>query len=291
MAGAKKVHLLTLGWERLPKAWSIHGWDPDDYIVEPVPGVLVETDSGYVLLDTGFNPALIRDPALYSRFHGNNVNIAAILPPGDEDPLLVGLERLGLEPKDVTAVVISHLHNDHGGGLRHFSGGTPIYIQQRELDFGFLPHPKPERHGTFRINYDDPTLNFVALKGDETDSDSRLFPGIEVVPTFGHTPGHQSIVVEFDQKCGGGGFVFAFDAGDLRENFTNDWPIGGTVDCDPALTLIHIKRLKEIAIEKGFVLVPGHDPVVWPRLSDELDHAGNVFPSLLSTERLFDDPS
>jgi glyoxylase-like metal-dependent hydrolase (beta-lactamase superfamily II) len=69
---------------------------------------------------------------------------------------------------------------------------------------------------------------------------------------------------------GGGGFVFAFDAADLTENIEHELPIGATVGVDPAETVEQIRKLKRIARERGYRLVPGHDPVVWPALTSEL---------------------
>ena len=64
----RRIILLTLGWEELPKSVSVYGAPEDQRLREPVPGVLLQTDGGWVLLDTGFNTALVRDPALYRRF-------------------------------------------------------------------------------------------------------------------------------------------------------------------------------------------------------------------------------
>ena len=75
--------LLTLGWEDLPKSVSVEGASEQEWMREPVPGVLLQCDGGWVLLDTGFNTALIRDPALYRRFHGDPA-IQPVLPgPGE----------------------------------------------------------------------------------------------------------------------------------------------------------------------------------------------------------------
>src|SRR5258707_8709281 len=63
----RRIVLLTLGWEELPKSVSVYGAPPEERMREPVPGVLLQTDGGWLLLDTGFNTALIRDPALYRR--------------------------------------------------------------------------------------------------------------------------------------------------------------------------------------------------------------------------------
>lgn len=83
------------------------------------------------------------------------------------------------------------------------------------------------------------------------------------VLTAGHTPGHQSFVVDL---ADGGGFVFAFDAADLTENIEHERAIGASIGVDPARTVEPIRRLKSIAAERGYELVPGHDPVVWPEL-------------------------
>jgi glyoxylase-like metal-dependent hydrolase (beta-lactamase superfamily II) len=226
--------------------------------------VLLECDGGWLLLDTGFNPALIRDPSLYGRFHGQNKNIIAILP-GSGEPLEEALDREGVLLSDITAVALSHLHNDHAGGLRHFAGRVPVYLQRDELDYGLSAHPGPENHGIFRIDYDDPRIDWHLTQGDVD-----LAPGVQAVLTAGHTPGHQSFVVTIDEHVGGGGFVFAFDAADLTENIEDELAVGGFINCDAAETIEPIRRLKAIAAEKNFRLIPGHDPHVWPVLTDEL---------------------
>jgi glyoxylase-like metal-dependent hydrolase (beta-lactamase superfamily II) len=115
-----------------------------------------------------------------------------------------------------------------------------------------------------RVDYDDPGIDWKLADGE-----AEIAPGVSVVPTYGHTPGHQSFVVTLDDAVGGGGFVFAFDAADLTENIEQELPIGGVVDIDPMETVEPIRRLKKLAAEKDYVLVPGHDPVVWPRLTGE----------------------
>jgi N-acyl homoserine lactone hydrolase len=264
LSGVRRIILLTLGWEDLPKSWSVHGVPQEERLREPVPAVLLECDGGWLLLDTGFNPALIRDPALYNRFHGRNHDISAILP-GPGEPLEDALEQAGLKIDSVTAVALSHLHNDHAGGLRHFAGAVPVHAQRAELEYGLGPHPEPERHGMFRIDYDDPDIDWRLAEGD-----IEIAPGVTAVLTAGHTPGHQSFIVEIDESAGGGGYVFAFDAADLTENIDHELAIGGFIGCQPEDTVEPIRRLKSIAAERGFPVVPGHDPVVWPSLTSEL---------------------
>lgn len=263
-SGVRRIVLLTLGWEDLPRSVSVFGDDSGTRLLEPVPGVLLECDGGWLLLDTGFNPALIRDPALNRRFHHANHGIIAILPDTDE-PLEDALEDQGIALEDITSVAVSHLHNDHAGGLRHFTGRVPVHAQRAELEYGMSDHPAPEHHGMFRIDYDDPRIDWQLADGDVD-----LAPGVRAILTPGHTPGHQSFVVELDETVGGGGFVFAFDAADLTENIEEELAVGGFIDCEPADTVEAIRRLKAIASERGFRLIPGHDPHAWPALTEEM---------------------
>jgi N-acyl homoserine lactone hydrolase len=87
----------------------------------------------------------------------------------------------------------------------------------------------------------------------------------------GHTPGHQSFIVDLDDSIGGGGFVFAFDAADLTENIDQELAVGSFINVEPEDTIEQIRRLKAIAAERGYRLIPDHDPDVWPALTTELE--------------------
>jgi glyoxylase-like metal-dependent hydrolase (beta-lactamase superfamily II) len=270
--GVRRIVLLTLGWEELPKSVSIYGAAPELRMREPVPGVLLQTDGGWVLLDTGFNTALIRDQALYRRFYPTVEYIPVL--PGPGEPIEESLHDIGIDIDDIGVVALSHLHHDHAGGLKLFAGKVPVHAQRREVEYGLSNHPEPERNAIARIDFDDPRIDWVLADGE-----TEIAPGITAVPTYGHTPGHQSFVVELDATVGGGGFVFAFAAADLTENIEQELAIGGFIDVDPEETVEPIRRLKQLAAAKGYELVPGHDPHVWPELTHRLkDRFGPVRP-------------
>jgi len=86
------------------------------------------------------------------------------------------------------------------------------------------------------------------------------------VLTAGHTPGHQSFVVDL---AGGGGFVFAFDAACTVDGCDREVP-GGLIDVTLEHGAAQIRRLKRLAAERGYQLIPGHDPVAWPALTAAL---------------------
>lgn len=276
MSGIERVVPLTYGWAEVPETVSIHGGDPSVRLREPVPGVLLQLDGGWLLLDTGFNVPLVRDPPLRERFHRRGHGIFAELLDDPRDSLVVAFETVGLDPSEVVLVALSHLHNDHAGGLRWFTERVPVHLQRRDLEFGLdggRAGDGPEEHGFIRIDYDDPNIDWRLADGEV-----EIAPGVVAVPTYGHTPGHQSFVVTLSERAaaryGVAGFVLAFDAADLQRNIDEELAVGGFVDCPPEQTVEAIRRLKAIAAHKGYRLVPGHDPEVWPAFTAALGVPG-----------------
>jgi N-acyl homoserine lactone hydrolase len=90
-------------------------------------------------------------------------------------------------PRDVAAVINTHLHFDHCGGNRLFVG-VPIHVQRAERALARDPeHTVPE------------WVEFAGATYVEHDGEAEIAPGVRVVPTPGHTPGHQSVLVETDE--------------------------------------------------------------------------------------------
>ncbi|MCW3047247.1 MAG: fold metallo-hydrolase [Solirubrobacterales bacterium] len=255
MTSVRRLIPLIVGYERLPKSFSLHGDTSGEMLVEPVPAVLLDTDEGWTLLDTGINTVLIRDAHLYRRTHGRNHDITPILAGGGES-LVEEMAVHGVGVEDVTRIYLSHLHNDHAGGLRLFDCKVPVWVQRIEYEYGMGGHPFPEEHGMYRIDFDDPKIPWQLMDGD-----TELAPGIRAVFTPGHTPGHQSFVIDLPD---GGGVILPFDAGDLTENYEREIPPGGFVRCSAEQALEPILALNALAAETGYPIVPGHDPVAWP---------------------------
>jgi N-acyl homoserine lactone hydrolase len=258
MAGVRRVVPLTLGWIDLPRHVLVQG-ESDEQVRVPVPGVLLLSDGGWLLLDTGFNTALITDAALRRRFHGDPAMRPVI--PGPGEPLEEALDKAGVDIAGIRAVAVSHLHWDHAGGLRHFAGRVPVHAQRAEFEFATKPGPEAERRGMFRVDYDDPRIDWRIADGD-----AELAPGVTAVLTAGHTPGHQSFIVDLD---GGGGFVFAFDAANTIDGCEREVP-GGLINATVEQGAEQIRRLKRLAAGRGYQLIPGHDPVAWPKLTADL---------------------
>src|SRR5262245_18315680 len=88
-------------------------------------------------------------------------------------------------PRDVACIINTHLHYDHCGGNRLFPG-VPIHVQAREL-----ADARSLDNYTFREWVDFDGATYVEHEGEV-----ELLPGIRLLPTPGHTDGHQSVLVE-----------------------------------------------------------------------------------------------
>lgn len=246
----RRLYPMLNGHEVVDKSLSTRGRGGIT-LHEPIQMFLLDTTDGWILFDTGANPDLVRDPVLKERYYGSQGWEAPDLP--DELTLSRHLERLGLVPGDLAAVVISHLHLDHSGGLPLLTH-CPVYIQRLEYDYAF--GEAGEAVAYFRIDYAEPDIDWRILDGDRA-----LLPGITAIFTRGHTPGHQSLVVELAVS---GTFVLAQDCADLAENLEEEILPGGSVDDEAALAAI--RRVKTIAAERGGRVIPGHDPEFFPAL-------------------------
>lgn len=245
-----RLYPLVFGWETVPEVVSVRGGRPDRYLLEPVTGAAVAYDDGWVLLDTGFDPTIARDPAQYAA-HYVEPNYHPVIPAGD--PLVDQVAAAGLDWDDLALCAVSHLHGDHSGGLRLLVDGPPIVIQAREHDFAM--HRATVADVYFRTDYGRDGLAWHLIDGD-----AELAPGLRALATFGHTPGHMSFAVELGERT----VVLACDAADLMVNLTDRVPCGITADPDdgPAAAA-SIERLADLAESADTEVWPGHDPDFW----------------------------
>jgi N-acyl homoserine lactone hydrolase len=136
--------------------------------VEPCLGYLIEHPDGPLLVDTGMGA----DPEVDAHYRPRRI------------PLPEALAAAGAKPDDIRHVVNCHLHFDHSGGNPSLPG-RPIYTQRLELDLA-----RTVEDHTLPWLIDHPGASYVELDGE-----TEILPGVVIVPTPGHTTGHQSVVV------------------------------------------------------------------------------------------------
>src|SRR5262245_33681114 len=160
--------------------------------------LLIETPSGRVLVETGI---------------GERVDDKTRAMRGYEGPwIAAALETAGFLPETVNVVAMSHLHFDHAGGLLRANGdkafkNATIVAQQAEWEIALGDNPR------LVASYVQPELKLVETWGKQgwVDGEKEIMPGVSVVPTGGHSTGHQAIVV---RGTGDGARTLAF-FGDL----------------------------------------------------------------------------
>ncbi|WP_105969085.1 N-acyl homoserine lactonase family protein [Streptomyces geranii] len=164
MGKTAAVRRLDLGYFIRP-ASETGGPEPR---VEPVLAYLVRHDRGLLLFDTGIGSA---DPGTEAHYRPRR------------RPLREALSAAGVTLGDISLVVNCHLHFDHCGG-NPLLAGKPILVQKTEL--------ATARRGGYTI---DELVDFPGAVYEELAGEAEIWPGVWIVPTPGHTQGHQSLVL------------------------------------------------------------------------------------------------
>lgn len=240
----RRLAILLCGYEILKRSDSTRGKGERFVFASPISAYLLDTDQGFVLADTGVSSETIHDPALREHYYTRHGWTPPIVNP--EHQLLSQLEHLGVSPREVGRVILTHMHMDHTGNLRHFQHAT-VDVQRREYDYAFSAKHSP---AWFEIDYNLPNLHWQLH-----DDDWHVLPGLDVIATYGHTPGHQSLVVKLPRQ---GDIVLVGDVADLGENFAEEILPGEASDDGEALA--SIRRINRIAAERHAELFIGHDP-------------------------------
>jgi glyoxylase-like metal-dependent hydrolase (beta-lactamase superfamily II) len=159
--------------------------------VEPVLAYLVQHDHGLILFDTGIGQA---DPETEAHYR-----------PRRRD-LQNALSAAGVALDDISLVANCHLHFDHCGG-NPLRPNHPILVQDVEL--------ATARRGDYTI---DQLVDFRGATYEQLSGEAEVWPGVWIIPTPGHTAGHQSLVVRRPD----GTVILAGQAHDFASHFASD---------------------------------------------------------------------
>ena len=224
--------------------------------------LLVETPDALVLIDNGVGN---KEDAKFLDIYGVQNDATD----GSVARLEQCLRAAGFAPEDVGVMIDTHLHFDHAGGNTHVDAEGQLrlsfpnaryIVQKGELDWAHRPNERT-RASYFDRNY-DPVM--AAGRLDLVDGIARPLPGIELRPTPGHTPFHQSVVL----RSGGQTACFLADVCPTSAHLPLPWIMG--YDVEPLVTLETKRALFDEATREGWLLVFEHDASVpWGRLEYE----------------------
>ena len=221
--------------------------------------LLIEHDVGLVLIDNGAG----------NKEHGKFYDIYGIENAGSPTQLEDGIRAAGFDPADVSLVINSHLHFDHAGGntMRAADGSirpsfpNARYVMQRG-EYEYATHTNERTAASYFPH------NFVPLVEaglvDFIEGDREIVAGIRGIPTPGHTPHHQGLLVESDGEKA----FFIADLAPTAAHLPLAWIMG--YDVEPLVTLETKRRILKRAVEEGWLVVFEHDASTpWARLAHD----------------------
>ena len=212
---------------------------------EPLPILcwLIEHPDGLIMVDTGESAgAMSRSWYPWWQPYWRLAVRFSVEPSDEAGPQL---RSLGFDPEDVKTVVLTHLHGDHAGGIPHFPR-SEIVVARGEWEAaqgfageaaGYLPKHFPA------------WLSPRLVEGEE-----EIAPGVRVMPTPGHTPHHQSVVVETGSRT----LFLAGDASYSLELMREG--VADGVTTSPSTHRATLERIRAFVDSHDAVFLPAHDP-------------------------------
>jgi N-acyl homoserine lactone hydrolase len=242
-----RLFAMTCGWLVGPMANFLAGTEGE--IRVPVPSFLIDHPNGPVLFDSGMHPQTQTDAR--ARLGGITKIFRVEFQPGEE--VSARLHDLGVDAGRVRYLINSHLHFDHTGGNAEIPNAR-LVVQRREWAAG---HDAEQIQRQF-YNPRDYQLGHDVLA---VEGEYDLFGDgcIVCLPTYGHTPGHQSLRLQLDH----GTVILTGDACYLRRTL-DEMHLPSVVD-DPDATRRSLERLRALR-DAGAQIIYGHDPEAWATL-------------------------
>ena len=272
MVGRLRVHALQAGGQKLdggamfgvvPKPlWERRiPADPRNRIQLGMRCLLIEHDEGLILIDTG---AGNKENAKFHDIYGLE-NAGANGRTALED----AIASAGFHIEDVAIVINSHLHFDHAGGntWRNEAGETlpafprARYIVQR-CEYEYATHTNERTAASYFPANFEPVRAAGLL--ELVEGEREIAAGIRVIPTPGHVPWHQGILIESAGER-------AFYLGDLvptQAHLPLPWIMG--YDVEPLVTLETKRRILARAVAEEWLVIFEHDATTaWGRVNNE----------------------
>lgn len=227
--------------------------DPDRVYEEYVVwNLVIDTPEMTILWDTGSNPEAgdgYWPEPLYEAFA--HVDAADHTLEGD-------LSAAGHDLGAIDAVVMSHLHLDHAGGLRNFAGtDVPIYVHREELPYAYYSANTDEGSIAYLASDFHHDLNWSVVHGDSY----RLTTRVELFHLPGHTPGLLGALVERP----GDPLLVVGDEAYVEANYEGQ-SMAASLLADTAAWRESLARCRDIQRETGAEVLLGHDLSVFESL-------------------------
>jgi len=239
-----RVYALSCGSLEFDRSLFFPAAEAGTKIVMPVSSYLIVHPRGNVLFDTGIHCDALTDPV--GRLGKRVAGLFSIRSKSGED-VVSQLAGLGLQPDDIQFVVASHFHFDHCGCNSSFPRAT-FLVQRAEMEVA-----RAERNRYNPKDWDH-RLDYRLLEGEH---DVFGDASIVILPTPGHTAGHQSLWIRARTTQ----FVLTSDASYTREHLEQTILPGNAFN--PAEMTHSLGVLRDLRDRRGVTLLYGHDSEQW----------------------------
>lgn len=173
--------------------------------------------------------------------------------------LLKSLKKHGLEPDDITDVILTHLHFDHAGGATTEIKGRLVpqfpkahyYVQSKNLETAQKPNLR-ERASYFAANF-QPLLDSGQLKTLNGETEN-LFKGISLYISNGHTQAQQIVKISDERQS----LLYCGDMVPTSSHVRIPWLMG--YDLNPLLLMEEKVKFLGLAADQKTYLFFEHDP-------------------------------
>ncbi|SFR28974.1 Glyoxylase, beta-lactamase superfamily II [Lentzea waywayandensis] len=234
--------------------------------------LLIETDQGLTLVDTGFGTHEVSDPKATI----DPLSRALLKPALDiTETAISQVEQRGYTADDVRHILLTHLDLDHAGGLRDFPKAT-VHVLDTELEAATNPKGTKERARYPKAQREGVTFETHRAEGEDWFGFEAVsaIPGLPedvlMVPLIGHTRGHTGIAVKGDD----GWLLHAGDAyfyrGEVETPPSNIFALKLTAKQTETIReqrLSNVERLRELKAQGEVEVFCAHDPVELARLA------------------------